>query len=111
LNGAITLTHLYNIPLVSQPLSTGNTTQFSNAFNDTAIVDSWEQGSGGNLYGDVTAQVRFYSNLFRTIVWGFSDVLLALGISQGLVTVINMIWVAYFVMYLLWMIGGRDAEG
>jgi hypothetical protein len=69
INGAITLSHLYDIPLVSQPLSTTNTTQFSSSFNFTAFGNSWEQGSGGNLYGDVTAQVRLFLNIFRDLIF------------------------------------------
>jgi len=111
INGAITISNLYNIPLISKPLSTGNTTQFTSSYNFTAIGEAWEQGSGGNLYGDVTAQVRFFINLFKDLLWGFSPLLSALGMSPGLVIIINAAWTAYMGIFLLWMIGGRDWEG
>ena len=78
--------------------------------NATGIVEAWDWG-GGTVLGDVVSALRFFWNLFRYIILGFPTLLSSMGIPDQLVNALNIHWSAYWVIIVVWMIGGRDIEG
>jgi len=92
------------------PWSAMNLTQTEESLNATEIVDAWEWG-GGTMLGDVVSALRFFWNLFRATIWGLPDMLNAMSVPSPLVWVIRILWSAYWVMFVVWFMGGRDLEG
>ena len=93
------------------PLTPFNTSQFESELNKSeSIIQTWEWG-GGSYIGDVMSALRFFWNLFKAIVMGFPDMLSAYHAPSTIVTVLRVLWFAYWCIFIVWFIGGRDLEG
>lgn len=109
LHATLILVDTMNVQPILNPLTPSQSSETISELNAT-LVDTWEQGPEGNLYGDIRAQTRFLWNLFSKYIWTMPTMARAFGAPAGISTALDMVWLGYWTLFLLWFFGGRDME-